>query len=182
MNKHVSGLPIEQMKKDASKIYDEFKQRIDKGESVDALPSDVACHCLALIDYVEKELLPSRTLTCVYCGQEYPQGTPTWGSKVLTDHIKVCKKHPLHKAEQIIIELKEKLVCADAEFDELMEKYEKLISETRFTVIYSEDTEVRIGRIEKRPDETVLAMLEREELDKTCRFLFHGWPIMQGEE
>ena len=36
-----------------------------------------------------------RVLTCVYCGHEYPQGSPTWGHKVLTDHIAECEKHPM---------------------------------------------------------------------------------------
>lgn len=38
-------------------------------------------------------------ITCVYCGQEYPTGTPTHGAKILTDHIKVCEKHPMRKLE-----------------------------------------------------------------------------------
>lgn len=37
----------------------------------------------------------SRVLTCVYCGHEYPQGSPSWGHKVLTDHIAQCEKHPM---------------------------------------------------------------------------------------
>ena len=40
-----------------------------------------------------------RVLTCVYCGHEYPQETPAWGNQVLTDHIKVCEKHPMRKLE-----------------------------------------------------------------------------------
>jgi len=36
-----------------------------------------------------------QTLTCVYCGQAYPPGTPASGSAVLTAHIAVCEKHPL---------------------------------------------------------------------------------------
>jgi len=40
-----------------------------------------------------------RILTCVYCGHEYPQDTPAAGSDVLTDHIKVCNRHPMRKAE-----------------------------------------------------------------------------------
>ena len=40
-----------------------------------------------------------RTLTCVYCGHEYHQDTPAAGSQVLTDHIRVCEKHPMRKAE-----------------------------------------------------------------------------------
>lgn len=40
-----------------------------------------------------------RILTCVYCGMQYPQDTPAWGDKILTDHIKVCEKHPMRKME-----------------------------------------------------------------------------------
>lgn len=36
-----------------------------------------------------------RILTCVYCGHQYPQGTPAAGDKVLTDHIRECEKHPM---------------------------------------------------------------------------------------
>lgn len=47
----------------------------------------------------------SNTLTCVYCGKAYPEGTLPHGSKVLTDHIAVCKKHPLRAAEMKIKKL-----------------------------------------------------------------------------
>lgn len=36
-----------------------------------------------------------NTLTCVYCGHQYPEGTPPHGSQVLTDHISQCEKHPM---------------------------------------------------------------------------------------
>ena len=36
-----------------------------------------------------------RVITCVYCGFEYQQGTPTHGASVLTEHIKTCPKHPM---------------------------------------------------------------------------------------
>jgi hypothetical protein len=52
----------------------------------------------------------SRVLTCVYCGMEYPQDTPAWGSEVLTEHIKVCEKHPMRKAEADIAKLRKALV------------------------------------------------------------------------
>jgi hypothetical protein len=42
----------------------------------------------------------ARILTCVYCGHEYPQGTPSWGNEILTEHIKVCEKHPMRKLEK----------------------------------------------------------------------------------
>ena len=39
------------------------------------------------------------TLTCVYCGSQYPEGTPPFGAQILTDHIRVCEKHPMRKLE-----------------------------------------------------------------------------------
>jgi hypothetical protein len=39
----------------------------------------------------------ARVLTCVYCGHEYPQGTPAAGDKVLTDHIAQCPQHPMRE-------------------------------------------------------------------------------------
>lgn len=50
------------------------------------------------------------TLTCIYCGKAYPPGTPSHGSQVLTDHIKVCEKHPLRAAEAANAKLRKALV------------------------------------------------------------------------
>ena len=47
----------------------------------------------------------SNILTCVYCGMAYPEGTPPHGSKVLTDHIKVCEKHPMRKLREALVGL-----------------------------------------------------------------------------
>jgi hypothetical protein len=52
----------------------------------------------------------SRVLTCVYCGMEYPQDTPAWGAEILTEHIKICEKHPMRKAEVTIAKLKAALI------------------------------------------------------------------------
>jgi len=51
----------------------------------------------------------SNILTCVYCGTAYPEGTPPHGSKVLTDHIKTCEKHPMRDLELKITRLKKAL-------------------------------------------------------------------------
>lgn len=64
-----------------------------------------------------------RILTCVYCGHEYPQDTPAAGSQVLTEHIRVCEKHPMRKAEADIALLRSALaglIGADTK-DELMQ-------------------------------------------------------------
>ena len=47
----------------------------------------------------------SNTLTCVYCGMAYPEGTPPHGSKILTDHIKVCEKHPMYKLRKALADM-----------------------------------------------------------------------------
>lgn len=36
-----------------------------------------------------------RVLTCAFCGEEYPPGTPASQHERLTAHVKVCAKHPL---------------------------------------------------------------------------------------
>ena len=48
-----------------------------------------------------------NTLTCVYCGQAYPAGTPASGSdvKALTDHIKSCEKHPMYKLRKALADM-----------------------------------------------------------------------------
>ena len=47
----------------------------------------------------------SNILTCVYCGKAYPEGTPPYGSEVLTDHIKTCKKHPMGKLREALADI-----------------------------------------------------------------------------
>lgn len=54
--------------------------------------------------------MSERILTCVYCGHEYPQDTPAHGSQVLTDHIKVCERHPMRRAEADITLLRSALI------------------------------------------------------------------------
>jgi hypothetical protein len=52
-----------------------------------------------------KGIKMNNTLTCVYCGMAYPEGTPPHGSKVLTDHIKVCEKHPMYKLRKALADM-----------------------------------------------------------------------------
>lgn len=48
-------------------------------------------------------------VTCVYCGHEYPEGTPTAKHDLLTAHIKVCEMHPMREAEARIKRLRKAL-------------------------------------------------------------------------
>lgn len=42
----------------------------------------------------------NTAVTCAFCGNVYPAGTPRSGVGELADHIRVCEKHPLHAAQQ----------------------------------------------------------------------------------
>jgi hypothetical protein len=44
---------------------------------------------------------PEHVITCVYCGQAYPENTLTHGAdvSVLTEHIRTCPKHPMREVE-----------------------------------------------------------------------------------
>lgn len=52
--------------------------------------------------------MSDHIITCVYCGQAYPENTPTHGAdvKVLTEHIKVCPKHPMSSLVKELAECK----------------------------------------------------------------------------
>ena len=39
-----------------------------------------------------------RVLTCAFCGEAYPPGTPESNHEALTAHVKVCTKHPMRGA------------------------------------------------------------------------------------
>jgi hypothetical protein len=41
------------------------------------------------------EVVAARIVTCVYCGHEYPSGTPASQDAALTAHIVECPKHPM---------------------------------------------------------------------------------------
>lgn len=51
----------------------------------------------------------NNVVTCVYCGHQYPDGTPTAKHKLLSEHIKICDKHPMREAEQKIERLRNAL-------------------------------------------------------------------------
>jgi hypothetical protein len=65
---------------------------------------------LAKLPSRDADVAQGRILTCVYCAQEYPQGTPAHGDAVLTEHIKVCAKHPMREAEAKIAKLRSSLL------------------------------------------------------------------------
>ena len=47
------------------------------------------------------ELLANeRILRCAFCDTEYPPGTPSTQAVALTEHVKVCQKHPMRYTEQ----------------------------------------------------------------------------------
>lgn len=40
---------------------------------------------------------PDKTLRCAFCGEPYPEGTPTHKHETLAAHVRVCSEHPVGK-------------------------------------------------------------------------------------
>ncbi len=49
--------------------------------------------------WVRRMAHETRVLTCAFCGEAYPPGTPESNDAALVAHVKVCAKHPLREAE-----------------------------------------------------------------------------------
>lgn len=88
-------------------------ERIEKHEAGEHIAKHDSCEeCRHMIGIAEKalakyEAAPDHTVvTCVYCGMEYPDGTPAAKAKILTEHIKVCTSHPMHAVANERDELK----------------------------------------------------------------------------
>jgi hypothetical protein len=63
----------------------------------------------AVDDDDERENTEGVVITCVYCGHEYPKGTPAAKHQLLTEHIKICESHPMRDAEATVIKLRSAL-------------------------------------------------------------------------
>jgi hypothetical protein len=70
------------------------KQLDDERTKPDALAA-----AKARIAELEAECVAGRTLTCAFCGQAYPPGTPGSQHELLTAHVAKCEKHPMRAVE-----------------------------------------------------------------------------------
>jgi len=59
------------------------------------------------INELEEQI--KRDTFCAYCGIKFPDYTPKYERKILTDHIKICSKHPMRELEEVNEELVEAL-------------------------------------------------------------------------
>jgi uncharacterized small protein (DUF1192 family) len=50
--------------------------------------------------WVRRLTATERVLTCAFCGEAYPPGTPESNHERLVAHVKVCAKHPMRDAEK----------------------------------------------------------------------------------
>ncbi len=92
--------------------------RVTRLDSLDIRPLDEADERRGVVRYcpeserdearewVSRLTAEERVLTCVYCGHAYPPGSPEHGAEVLTEHIKVCEKHPIREMEAELATLK----------------------------------------------------------------------------
>lgn len=52
-----------------------------------------------LLSHIECITKDQDATYCAYCGNKYPRGTPKYQNEQLSEHIKVCPKHPMRKLE-----------------------------------------------------------------------------------
>lgn len=50
-------------------------------------------------EWVRRLTAAERVLTCAFCGEAYPPGTPESNHAALTAHVLVCAKHPMRTVE-----------------------------------------------------------------------------------
>lgn len=76
----------------------------------------------------------TQILTCVYCGEAYPPGTPNSNSEALNEHIQHCSEHPLAKGRRAIDNFRIELVDKGADFgviavvNEALDRFDKAIN------------------------------------------------------
>lgn len=68
--------------------------------------------------WVRRLTATERVLTCIYCGEAYPPGSPTHGAEVLTAHAEKCEKHPLRAA----IAAKARMEAGAAELRQMLQQ------------------------------------------------------------
>jgi hypothetical protein len=62
-------------------------------------------------------LTESQKVTCAFCGQEYPRGTPRHGDGLLAEHIKVCPQHPMRQVEADLAAAQARVAELEGEVD-----------------------------------------------------------------
>ncbi len=70
-------------------------------------------------------MLSTTILTCAFCGQAYPDGTPTHKHEALSAHIRVCEKHPIgieNRALRRALSFAASCIKSGEEWDEECEK------------------------------------------------------------
>lgn len=106
--RHIAGLALSRAGK-TGPVREGLQLRIDRLEAWLTESNKQHGELLtALEESVAAEAAPPQTiLTCVYCGQEYPAGTPAAGSDVavLTAHIATCGRHPMRALEAEVAKL-----------------------------------------------------------------------------
>lgn len=70
--------------------------------------------------WVERLTSEQRVLTCAFCGEVYPPGTPESNHAALTAHVKVCTKHPMRDTERVLRALMGRVLNAMGTMDSMI--------------------------------------------------------------
>lgn len=180
--RHIAGLALSRAGKKGP-VREGLQRRIDRVEAwlheANKQHSDLLD---ALEESVAAEPAPVQTvLTCVYCGHEYPAGTPAAGCDVatLTGHIATCERHPMRALEVEVQRLqREAAECFKATIETREEAWNRYISSKRanmpdterdtFAFAYTAGGEGWRGRAKDAEQRLVEANTELDRLREIC--------------
>ncbi len=72
---------------------------------------------------------PDKVLRCAFCGEPYPEGTPTHKHEALVAHIRVCPEHPIGKENAALRAENDRLQRAYVRPDDIRAQLETAQSE-----------------------------------------------------
>ena len=114
---------IEDIKRERDELATENEQLKQSNGAMQCCGADDGLSCGDCLDCVRRErdeartwaeetvkkIVEGRVVTCVYCGHKYEDGTPTSQDERLTEHIRICEKHPMRQVERERDEAREDL-------------------------------------------------------------------------
>lgn len=112
-------------------------------------------------------------LTCVYCGHQYPPGTPAAMHPILTEHIAQCDKHPM----RAVVEERDEL---RARLDKIAATLEKAVCTEgcdKGVVLLSEHGATHIERIDGRD----VQVYDHEHFSPLGDALIAAWELARND-
>lgn len=100
--------------------------------------------------WVRRLTSTERVLTCAFCGEAYPPGTPESNDSALLAHVKVCVKHPMREVEAELADAHERADEWKQAADSLRAELEEMV--TRIMAATPDGTSDPPGTVDENGD------------------------------